>query len=109
MHGDAGSVLRTYRPLAPPHAPDRERFDRFWPADYHLVGKDILRFHAVFSPVMLMAAREAPPKPGFAHGFLLVGCEQIYKPGATQIAHEELVKTPAAGAHPPPLKHAPQF
>ena len=35
---------------------DRERFDRYWPADYHLIGKDILRFHAVYWPAMLMAA-----------------------------------------------------
>ena len=37
-------------------APIRERFDRYWPVDYHLIGKDILRFHAVYWPAMLMAA-----------------------------------------------------
>src|SRR6202011_2058669 len=52
---------------------DRARFDRYWPADYHLIGKDILRFHAVYWPAMLMAAGELPPKQVFAHGFLLVG------------------------------------
>ena len=41
---------------------DRERFDRYWPANYHLIGKDILRQHAVYWPAMLMAAGEAPPK-----------------------------------------------
>ena len=41
---------------------DRDRFDRYWPADYHLIGKDILRFHAVYWPAMLMAAGEAPPQ-----------------------------------------------
>ena len=35
---------------------DRERFDAYWPADYHLIGKDILRYHAVYWPAMLMAA-----------------------------------------------------
>ena len=41
---------------------DRERFEHWWPVDYHLVGKDILRFHAVYWPAMLMAAGEAPPQ-----------------------------------------------
>ena len=58
---------------------DRERFDRYWPADYHLIGKDILRFHAVYWPAMLMAAGEAPPKRVFAHGYLLVGGEKMSK------------------------------
>ncbi len=70
---------------------DRERFDRFWPVDYHLAGKDILRFHAVFWPAMLMAAGEAPPEHVFAHGFLLVGGEKMSKTGATQIAPTDLV------------------
>ncbi len=48
---------------------DPEKFARFWPADYHLVGKDILRFHAVFWPAMLMAAGLPLPKHVFAHGW----------------------------------------
>jgi len=44
-------------------------FARFWPADLHMVGKDILRFHAVFWPAFLMAADLAPPKRVFAHGW----------------------------------------
>ena len=43
---------------------DRERFDRYWPANYHLIGKDILRQHAVYWPAMLLAAGEAPPQTG---------------------------------------------
>jgi methionyl-tRNA synthetase len=70
---------------------DRARFDRYWPADYHLVGKDILRFHAVYWPAMLMAAGEAPPKQVFAHGFLLVGGEKMSKTAANQIAPADLV------------------
>ena len=58
---------------------DPERFDRYWPANYHLIGKDILRQHAVYWPAMLMAAGEAPPKHVFAHGFLLVGGEKMSK------------------------------
>jgi methionyl-tRNA synthetase len=70
---------------------DRARFDRFWPADYHLVGKDILRQHAVYWPAMLMSAGEAPPKHVFAHGFLLVGGEKMSKSGAGQIYPADLV------------------
>ncbi len=44
-------------------------YARFWPADLHMVGKDILRFHAVFWPAFLMAAGLAPPKRVFAHGW----------------------------------------
>jgi len=43
-------------------ADDKERFARWWPADYHLIGKDILRFHAVYWPAMLMSAGLEPPK-----------------------------------------------
>ena len=70
---------------------DRARFDRYWPADYHIVGKDILRFHAVYWPAMLMAASEAPPKHVAAHGFLLVGGEKMSKTALNQIAPDDLV------------------
>ena len=70
---------------------DRARFDRYWPVDYHLIGKDILRFHAVYWPAMLMAAGEAPPKCVFAHGYLLVGGEKMSKTRLNQIAPADLV------------------
>ena len=70
---------------------DRERFDRFWPVDYHLIGKDILRQHAVYWPAMLMSAGEAPPKHVFAHGYLLVGGEKMSKSKLNQIAPADLV------------------
>jgi methionyl-tRNA synthetase len=70
---------------------DRARFDRFWPADYHIIGKDILRFHAVIWPAMLMAAGEAPPKCVFAHGWLLVGGEKMSKSKLNSIAPADLV------------------
>ncbi|MEX2253984.1 MAG: methionine--tRNA ligase [Acidimicrobiia bacterium] len=73
------------------YADDRERFDRFWPADFHIVGKDILRFHAVYWPAMLMAAGEAPPKHVAAHGFLLVGGEKMSKTALNQISPIDLV------------------
>jgi methionyl-tRNA synthetase len=70
---------------------DPERYARFWPADYHLIGKDILRQHAVYWPAMLMAAGEEPPKTVFAHGFLLVGGEKMSKTRMNQIAPADLV------------------
>ena len=54
-------------------------FNQTWPADVHLVGKDILRFHAVIWPAMLMAAGLPTPKKVFAHGWLLVGGEKMSK------------------------------
>ncbi len=51
--------------------PDTKKitFTKFWPTDLHMVGKDILRFHAVYWPAFLMAADIAPPKRVFAHGW----------------------------------------
>jgi methionyl-tRNA synthetase len=71
---------------------DRARFDRYWPADYHIIGKDILRFHAVYWPAMLLAAGEAPPQAVFAHGFLLIGGEKMSKTSLNQIAPADLVE-----------------
>jgi methionyl-tRNA synthetase len=70
---------------------DTERFGRYWPANYHLVGKDILRFHAVYWPAMLMAAGLDPPACVFAHGWLLVGGEKMSKTRLNQIAPADLV------------------
>ncbi len=52
---------------------DRALFEQFWPADVHLVGKDIVRFHTVIWPIMLMALDLPLPKRVFAHGWILVG------------------------------------
>ncbi|MGH8891868.1 MAG: methionine--tRNA ligase [Actinomycetes bacterium] len=64
---------------------DPGRFQRLWPADVHLVGKDILRFHAVIWPAMLMAAGLEPPRQVFANGWLLVGGEKMSKTKLTGI------------------------
>ncbi|WP_121117737.1 methionine--tRNA ligase [Croceibacterium ferulae] len=50
---------------------DTEMFEKFWPADLHLIGKDIVRFHAVYWPAFLLSAGLPLPKAVFAHGFLL--------------------------------------
>jgi methionyl-tRNA synthetase len=64
---------------------DPARFAHLWPADVHLVGRDILRFHAVIWPAMLMAAGLEPPRKVFAHGWLLVGGEKMSKTKLTGI------------------------
>ena len=53
--------------------------DRFWPATYHLIGKDILKFHTVYWPAFLMAADLAVPEHVFVHGFLLMDGEKMSK------------------------------
>ncbi len=58
---------------------DDANLARFWPADLHLIGKDIVRFHAVFWPAFLMSANIPLPKSVFGHGFLLTRGEKMSK------------------------------
>ncbi len=58
---------------------DAVRFERYWPAQVHFVGKDIIRFHCVIWPAMLMAAGLPLPDSVFAHGFLLTKGEKMSK------------------------------
>ncbi|MCB2312840.1 methionine--tRNA ligase [Clostridium tagluense] len=51
---------------------DTSLYEKFWPADVHLIGKDILRFHTIYWPIMLMALELPLPKQVFGHGWLLV-------------------------------------
>jgi methionyl-tRNA synthetase len=60
-------------------ADDPDAYDRFWPADVHLIGKDIVRFHAVYWPAFLMSAGLKLPKQVFGHGFLLARGEKMSK------------------------------
>jgi len=53
--------------------------DRFWPADYHVLAKDILKFHAVIWPALLIAAGYEPPKRMVIHGYLLMGEKKMSK------------------------------
>jgi methionyl-tRNA synthetase len=76
--------------LEAPDAADKEKFAQTWPADVHLVGKDILRFHAVIWPAMLLAAGVALPRKVFAHGWLLVGGEKMSKTKLTGIAPAQI-------------------
>jgi methionyl-tRNA synthetase len=58
---------------------DSDSFKRYWPADVHIIGKDIIRFHAVYWPAFLMSAGVALPKHVFGHGFLYNRGEKMSK------------------------------
>ncbi|MBI4281180.1 methionine--tRNA ligase, partial [Candidatus Uhrbacteria bacterium] len=58
---------------------DEEKFERFWPADVHLVGKDIIKFHCALWPAMLMSAGISLPRRVFAHGFFTVNGVKMSK------------------------------
>jgi methionyl-tRNA synthetase len=70
---------------------DEARFARLWPADIHMIGKDILRQHAIYWPAMLMAAGIEPPTQVWAHGFLTVGGKKMSKTNLTGIHPFELI------------------
>jgi len=54
-------------------------YKKFWPASVHIIGKDILRFHAIYWPAFLLAANLKPPKRVFGHGWILSGDEKMSK------------------------------
>ncbi len=54
-------------------------YKKFWPADVHIIGKDILRFHAIYWPAFLLAADISPPKRVYGHGWILSGDEKMSK------------------------------
>jgi methionyl-tRNA synthetase len=69
----------TYAPAPSALAGAGDLVSALWPADYHLVGKDILRFHAVYWPALLMAAGLELPRHVFVHGYLLMEGEKMSK------------------------------
>ena len=72
---------------------DAERLARYWPADLHLIGKDIVRFHTVYWPAFLMSADIALPKQVFGHGFLLNRGEKMSKSVGNVVDPMELAET----------------
>lgn len=58
---------------------DEEKFKKFWPANIHLVGKEIVRFHSIIWPIMLMAMGEELPKQVYSHGWLVVDGDKMSK------------------------------
>ena len=67
-------------------------YNKYWPADVHIIGKDILRFHTIYWPIMLMALGEPLPKQVFGHPWMLVGDEKMSKSRGNVIYAEDLVK-----------------
>lgn len=70
---------------------DEARFEKYWPHVNHVIGKEILRFHCVWWPAMLLAAGLQPPKHISVHGHLLVGGEKMSKTKLTGIAPGDLL------------------
>lgn len=71
---------------------ETKRFKRYWPADFHIIGKDILRPHAVYWPIMLHALGIEPPKTVFAHGWWMVGGEKMSKSKGNIIDPFEMIE-----------------
>lgn len=67
------------------------QFKKYWPADVHLIGKDIMRFHAVYWPAFLMSAGLSIPRRVFGHGFLLTKGEKMSKSLGNVIAPADLI------------------
>ncbi|MGQ0527496.1 MAG: methionine--tRNA ligase [Alphaproteobacteria bacterium] len=79
--------------ITAPGFPDENAvsFKKFWPADVHVVGKDILRFHTIYWPAFLMAAGVTPPKHVFAHGWWTIEGQKMSKSLGNVIAPQDLV------------------
>lgn len=74
------------------YSDDRTRFDRYWPNATHFIGKDILKFHAVYWPAMLIAAGEEPPKRIIVNGYLQINGQKMGKSLGNVIVPHELVE-----------------
>lgn len=70
---------------------DSAQYDKYWPADLHVIGKDITRFHCIIWPAMLMAAGVPLPRTVYAHGFITVDGRKISKSLGNVIDPRELV------------------
>ena len=71
---------------------DDELYKKFWPASVHLIGKDILRFHAIYWPAFLLAAKIAPPKKVYGHGWILSNEEKMSKSKGNILDPLEIIK-----------------
>ncbi len=75
------------------YTPDEqgELYNKYWPADVHIIGKDILRFHTLYWPIMLMALNQPLPKQVFGHPWLLSGNDKMSKSKGNVIYADDLV------------------
>lgn len=69
-----------------------ELYNKYWPADVHIIGKDILRFHTIYWPIILMALGEPLPKQVFGHPWLLFGTDKMSKSKGNVIYADDLVE-----------------
>ncbi len=69
-----------------------EQYKKYWPADVHIIGKDIVRFHTIYWPIMLMALGEPLPKQVYGHPWLLFGEDKMSKSKGNVIYAEDLIK-----------------
>ena len=88
---DALSNYITFAGYDPDNGGD-EHYRKYWPADIHLIGKDILRFHTIYWPIMLMAMGEELPKQVFGHPWLMVGDGKMSKSKGNVIYADDLVE-----------------
>ena len=71
---------------------DDKKYKNFWPADIHIIGKDILRFHAVYWPAFLLAAKLPTPKKVFGHGWILSDDKKMSKSLGNILDPLEIIK-----------------
>ncbi|MBQ7718864.1 MAG: methionine--tRNA ligase [Clostridia bacterium] len=76
------------------YSPDSkgELYNKYWPCDVHIIGKDILRFHTIYWPIMLMALGEPLPKQIFGHPWLLAGMDKMSKSRGNVMYADDLVR-----------------
>lgn len=75
-----------------PNGESDELYKKYWPADVHIIGKDILRFHTIYWPIILMALGEPLPKQVFGHPWMLVGEEKMSKSRGNVIYATDLIR-----------------
>ena len=69
-----------------------EKYNKYWPADVHIIGKDIVRFHTIYWPIMLMALGEPLPKQVYGHPWLLFGEDKMSKSRGNVIYADDLTE-----------------
>ena len=89
---DALSNYCTAIGFGSPDPADQQRFQRYWPADVHMIGKEIVRFHCVYWPAFLMAAGLELPKTIVAHGWLLFEHDKMSKSRGNVVRAETIVE-----------------
>jgi len=77
---------------------NKKRFKKYWPTDLHIIGKDILRFHSIFWPAILLSAGFSLPKKIFVHGFITLEGRKMSKSLGNYVTAEEAIKKSSVDA-----------